>query len=66
MVTAAVPQIPQPLIDQLAEDGLVVVPVGYGGVQRLVVCRKTGGALDERFICDVRFVKVLGEHGFRE
>ena len=66
MVTAAVPQVPQPLIDQLVEDGLIVVPVGYGGVQRLVACRKREGALDERFICDVRFVKVLGEHGFRE
>lgn len=66
MITAAVPAIPQPLTDQLAEGGIMVAPIGLGGVQRLIACEKKPGKVIERFICDVRFVKLFGEHGFRE
>ena len=66
MITAAVPQIPEPLTEQLAEGGLIVAPVGYSGVQRLVACEKKTPNIMERFICDVRFVKLLGEYGFEE
>jgi len=64
MITAAVPQIPEPLVKQLADGGFMVVPVGYGGVQELVACEKKAGKLIEKVICDVRFVKLLGEYGF--
>jgi len=64
MITAAVPEIPEPLIEQLADGGFLVGPVGYGGVQELVACEKKAGKLIERAICDVRFVKLLGEYGF--
>ncbi len=40
MITAAVPKIPEPLAKQLADGGLIVAPVGYGGVQKLVACEK--------------------------
>ena len=66
MVTAAVPSIPRPLVRQLVEAGLVVVPVGRGGSQRLMRCEKKAGKLDEKKICDVRFVKLLGKHGFEQ
>jgi len=66
MITAAVPKIPEPLIEQLAEGGLMVGPVGYAGVQELVVCEKKKGEIKKRAICDVRFVKLLGEYGFKE
>ena len=66
MVTAAVPSIPKPLARQLVEAGFVVVPVGYGGSQRLMRCEKKAGKLDEKRICDVRFVKLLGKHGFEQ
>jgi protein-L-isoaspartate(D-aspartate) O-methyltransferase len=64
MVTAAVPKIPEPLIEQLAENGLIIAPVGYVNVQKLVVCEKRKHKLIERTVCDVRFVKLLGEYGF--
>ena len=64
MVTAAVPSIPQPLTDQLKDGGFIVAPVGGAGVQRLIVCCKKQNELTERFICDVRFVKLIGEHAF--
>ncbi len=66
MITAAVPRIPKPLLDQLAYGGFLVGPVGYGGAQELVVCEKRQDKLIERVICDVRFVKLLGEHGFAQ
>jgi len=66
MITAAVPEIPEPLIEQLADRGFMVVPVGYGGVQELVFCEKRPDKLIKRLICDVRFVKLLGEYGFKK
>ena len=66
MITAAVPDIPQPLIEQLVDGGLVVAPIGYGGVQELVVCEKRGPTLSRRMICDVRFVRLIGEGGFEQ
>jgi protein-L-isoaspartate(D-aspartate) O-methyltransferase len=66
MITAAVPNMPKPLVDQLADGGLIVAPVGYGGAQELLVCEKKADRFVERAICDVRFVKLLGKHGFQE
>ena len=64
MITAAVPEIPGPIIEQLANDGLIVAPVGHAGVQELIVGRKKAGKITDRLICDVRFVKLLGEYAF--
>ncbi len=66
MVTAAVPKMPQELIDQLGAGGLIVAPVGGTGVQELVVGIKKEDKLIERVVCDVRFVKLVGEHAFEE
>ena len=64
MITAGVPAIPEPVVGQLCEGGLIVAPIGGAGVQELVVCEKKAGKLVERTICDVRFVKLVGEYGF--
>jgi len=64
MVTAAVPKIPQPLIDQLAESGVIIAPVGYEGVQGLIAGEKKQGRLVQRTVCSCRFVKLLGQYGF--
>ena len=66
IVTAAVPKVPGQLIDQLVAGGIIVAPVGEGGVQELIVGTKKEGKLIERMICDVRFVKLVGEHAFEE
>jgi len=66
MITAAVPQIPEPLLRQLANGGFLVGPVCYGGAQKLIVCEKRRDKLIERVICDVRFVKLFGEHAFEQ
>jgi protein-L-isoaspartate(D-aspartate) O-methyltransferase len=66
IITAAVPKVPQSLIDQLGAGGLIVAPVGGSGVQELVVGTKKEGKLIERVVCDVRFVKLVGQHAFEE
>ena len=66
IITAAVPDIPQPIIDQLKDGGIIVAPTGGPLVQELVVCEKIDGKLKQKTICGCRFVKLIGEHGFRE
>jgi protein-L-isoaspartate(D-aspartate) O-methyltransferase len=66
MVTAAVPAVPEPLLEQLATGGLMVAPVGGQSVQRLIVCEKKPVGVVEKAICDVRFVRLIGEYGFGE
>lgn len=66
MVTASVPQIPEPLLEQLITGGLIIVPVGSSSVQRLILCEKKLAGCTEQAVCDVRFVKLIGEYGFEE
>jgi protein-L-isoaspartate(D-aspartate) O-methyltransferase len=66
MITAAVPEIPKSLAAQLVDGGLIVAPVGGRSVQELVTCEKKGDNLIGRAICDVRFVRLIGKHGFEQ
>lgn len=66
MVTAAVQKLPQPLIEQLVLDGLLVAPVGPAAFQTLMLVQKTDKGLIERPICPVRFVRLIGTHGFQD
>ncbi len=61
VVTAAPDRVPQPLIDQLAEGGRLVIPVGRAGDQQLrVITRGPDGTTTETLF-DVRFVPMPGE-----
>jgi protein-L-isoaspartate(D-aspartate) O-methyltransferase len=66
MITAGVPEIPEPLVRQLTDGGLVVAPVGGRTMQGLIACEKKGDKLISRAICDVRFVRLIGKHGFEQ
>ena len=66
MVTAAVPSVPEPLKRQLKPGGIMAIPVGGSGYQRLMACEKKPVGLVERFVCDVRFVRLIGEYGFEQ
>jgi len=61
---AASPDVPQPWIDQLAEAGRIVLPVGGADVQTLMVIDKRGNEIARRRLCDVRFVKLIGQAGW--
>ncbi len=60
LVTAAPPRIPEPLLEQLAIGGRLVVPVGRWS-QELMVYTKTEEGIDRRSIFPVRFVPMTGE-----
>ncbi|MEW6499866.1 MAG: protein-L-isoaspartate(D-aspartate) O-methyltransferase [Thermodesulfobacteriota bacterium] len=64
IVTASGPQIPQPLIDQLADPGVLVIPVGDRDSQVLTVVRKEKGRVASQAVESVRFVKLVGSHGW--
>ena len=60
IVTAAAPEIPQTLVGQLADDGLMVLPVGPpDGTQHLVKLRKTPAGVTREDLIAVRFVPML-------
>lgn len=60
MVTAAAPEIPSALFDQLAEGGRMVAPVGPpAGVQSLRLFAKTGGKIEHWDLMSVRFVPLV-------
>ncbi len=57
VVTAAASEIPKPLINQLAEDGRLVIPVGQPWlVQELILLVKNNGKIKESRLASVRFV----------
>ena len=64
LVTCAAPRVPPPLIDQLADGGRLVVPVGPRGYQDLVLVRRNGQAITEDRLSPVAFVPLIGEHGW--
>jgi len=64
IVTAAGPKIPEPLLQQLAEGGRLVMPIGDEWSQTLIKVTKKGGKLYKEDLGAVRFVKLVGEYGF--
>lgn len=66
LVTAASPKLPAPLFDQLAEGGVLVVPIGDDDLQQITVVSKRGGKPIAREVLSCRFVKLVGEQGWPE
>jgi protein-L-isoaspartate(D-aspartate) O-methyltransferase len=64
LVTAAAPQVPAPLVEQLAEGGRLVIPVGSADEQRLLQLCKNGGRTTSRTLHFCRFVPLVGRHGW--
>jgi protein-L-isoaspartate(D-aspartate) O-methyltransferase len=58
IVTAAPPEIPQTLVDQLADGGIMVVPVGTA-FQEMVIITKTAEGVTQKRTIDVRFVPMV-------
>ncbi len=65
LVAAAAPSAPQPLLDQLADGGRLVIPVGSRGFQQLEVWRRTGQEFERQVNLAVAFVPLRGEHGWK-
>lgn len=65
IVTCAPSHIPQPLKDQLAEAGKLVIPVGDSFTQELVLMTKVKGELEQKDVIPVIFVPMIKENGTR-
>ena len=64
LVSAGSPEVPKPLLAQLAEGGRLIVPVGGREDQRLIEMTRQGDAYHRRELSGVRFVPLVGEHGW--
>ena len=66
MVTAAAPRVPQALLDQLADGGRLVIPVGSRGGQYLELWQRQGKDYNQELIIPVAFVPLVGKFGWKE
>jgi protein-L-isoaspartate(D-aspartate) O-methyltransferase len=64
IVTAACPKIPQPLIDQLKDGGIIVAPVGPAYGQRMIKAVKVKGTLKKKSLGAFMFVPLQGKYGY--
>jgi protein-L-isoaspartate(D-aspartate) O-methyltransferase len=66
IVTAGAPSAPKPLLEQLAEGGRLVIPVGDEHGQTLLRVTRTGTAFKEEQLGECKFVKLFGKYGWRD
>jgi protein-L-isoaspartate(D-aspartate) O-methyltransferase len=65
LVSAACPRVPAPLVQQLAQGGRLVQPIGRGGNEEVLLFEKRGeGLLLRRLVTAAHFVPLYGRHGF--
>ncbi len=64
LVSAASPDVPMPLQEQLADGGRLLVPVGGRDEQLLLLVTRRGDSFDRQELSAVRFVPLLGDHGW--
>ena len=66
LVTAGAPEVPAPLVDQLADGGRLVVPVGPRETQVLKVVRRRGERTVVNELKGACFVPLIGRHGWED
>lgn len=66
IVTAAAPDIPPPLLEQLRDPGILVAPVGDRHFQRLLIVEKRNGRIIKRWGIECVFVPLIGKYGWSE
>lgn len=66
IIAAAAPEVPQPLIQQLARTGIMVLPIGAGKAQRLARVRRVGTGVQIEDCGTAEFVPLVGRFGWQE
>jgi protein-L-isoaspartate(D-aspartate) O-methyltransferase len=64
IVTAAMPGVARPLLDQLASEGRLIAPIGEDELQTLVRISRQDGSWREEYFGECRFVRMTGKYGF--
>jgi len=64
LVAAGGPEVPPPLLEQLAPRGRMIIPLGVHGAQTLTLVRRTAAGVETMEIGKARFVPLVGQHGF--
>ena len=64
IATGSLPRIPDALLAQLADPGIIVAPIGGRGFQRLVKLRRVGDSFEEIELGECRFVPIIGKEGW--
>jgi len=64
MITAACPRIPEPLIEQLKNDGIILAPVGSSFGQDMIKLVKEKGRIKTKNLGSFVFVPLKGEYGY--
>lgn len=64
LATGSLPRIPPGLLGQLAEDGILVLPVGNKTLQRLIQITRSGSSHTKRDLGACRFVPLIGKEGW--
>lgn len=65
-VAAGGPSIPKSLLNQLAEGGRCVIPVGGAETQQLLLLIRRGQTIERQVLSECRFVKLIGDQGWKE
>ena len=66
MVTAGAPNVPEPLKEQLADNGRIIIPVGDRYTQELIKITRKGESFEQESLGGCRFVNLIGVHGWKE
>ena len=66
IVTAAAPEVPESLKNQLKDKGRMVIPVGQKYLQKLQLIKKLDDVIIEKNICDCVFVPLVGREGWKQ
>ena len=65
IVTAGAPQVPQPLLNQMADGGRIVIPVGDLDIQDLAIITRIGDRYERKQINGFKFVPLIGKMGWQ-
>lgn len=65
IITAGTPKIPEPLINQLSDEGIIIAPVGDRFSQQLIKLKKSQRQFSESYHTPCVFVPLIGEYGWK-
>lgn len=66
ILTAGTPKVPEPLINQLSDEGILIAPVGDRFSQQLLKIKKSKGKFSEQYHTPCVFVPLIGKYGWQE